>query len=244
MARTLVAQVRGNAAVFNGSNGNGIQRSIVADGNTGDYTASAWIYISVVPSGKVTLIKNGQTGNGNGGWNFVLNASSQLEVNDPGGVWGGSGTTVLSTLTWYHVAFIRTGTNTQMYLNGVAEGAVITGTFNSPQVDTTVGCTHNTTSNTYTNVFNGYIDDARIYTRALSTAELLQIYGNNPQNNPSTSNLVLWYKFDETTGATTVVDSSVAGNTGTIQGTVTFITGTVWITNIPARTVAGTRTLA
>src|SRR5258708_35989115 len=163
MARTLVAQVRGNAAVFNGSNGNGIRRSIVADGNTGDYTASAWIYISVVPSGKVTLIKNVQTGNGNGGWNFVLNASSQLEVNDPGGVWGGSGTTVLSTLTWYHVAFIRTGTNTQMYLNCVPKVPVITAPFNPPQLDTTFRCTHTTTTNTYTNEFNGYIDNTQIY---------------------------------------------------------------------------------
>lgn len=248
MPRTLIQSLFGNAISLNGTNGNAVRRSLISN-SQGDYTACCWINLSGTPSSTTTLIKNGETGNGNGGWKFSVTTASKLNLSDPGGGWGGTASTALSNSTWYHVAFIKASNVTQMYINAVADGSTIAGTFNAPQTDTTVGATHNTTSSTYTNVFNGLIDDARIYTRAISTTELTQLYNfylnpNNPFGDIPTTNLLMLYKMDESTGASTVADSSPAGNTGTVIGSPTFATGNVYISNIPSRTSAGTRTAA
>lgn len=244
----------GNAASFPGTNNNGIKRALVSN-STGDYSAFCWINFPSAPSGNVTIIKNGRTGTGNNGWNFSLTSARKLNLSDPGGVWGGTSSSVLATNTWIHVGFIRSGTSTQFYVNGIADGSAISGSFNSPENDTTVGATYNDSSVTYTNVFNGLIDDVKIWTRALDPINELPLLVNpNPFQSVSSANLQLWWKMDETTGASTVADSSGNGRTGTIAGTVTFTTGIVVtfgtpdrikLTDIGAtRTIAGTRSIA
>lgn len=245
VGRYLVAQILGNALSFNGST-SGCKRTLISN-STGDFTACAWIYLSATPSGTKTILKNGRTGLGNGGWNFSITSASKLNLSDPGGVWGGTATTALSNTTWYHVAFIRSGSSTQMYINAVADGSAVSGTFNSPESFTTVGCIWNDSSNTFTNIFNGYIDDARIYTRALTLAELTLIYQRDVINYPSTSNLLGWWKFDESSGDS--ADSSGNSNTMTVTNA-TYVAGNAYTANVPARTTtssrstSGVRTLA
>jgi len=61
--------------------------------------------------------------------------------------------------------------------------------------------------------YHGLIDEVRIYNRALTQEEIIQLYNGGH----IWKGLVLWLKFDEGTG-TTAYDSSGYGNHGTIYG--------------------------
>ncbi len=86
-----------------------------------------------------------------------------------------SGASVLSTNTWYQVAAVADGVNAKIYINGVQDG---TASFSSSfakgtnaddvQIGTNVSGSNQS--------FAGSIDDVRIYNKALSAAEVLQLY--------------------------------------------------------------------
>jgi hypothetical protein len=63
-----------------------------------------------------------------------------------------------------------------------------------------------------TSWFHGCIDEARIYSRCLTSTEIANLYSGVE---PATTNLQLHYKFDEGSG-TSATDSSGSSNTGTI----------------------------
>ena len=64
--------------------------------------------------------------------------------------------------------------------------------------------------------FNGFLDDVRVYNRALAATEIAKLYaGSNPTNCDQTC--VGYWKFDESGSATTAADSSGHGNTGTLM---------------------------
>lgn len=160
---------------------------------------------------------------------------------------GSSGIT-LSAGTWYHLVVARGGTGTgwQMYVNGVAQGTPITNDQNTATTFLTIGA-ERSGAGAASNFANGLIDDLRIYERQLSAAEILAWYTHstapNSTNDISSANLVAWWKLDET-GGTTAVDSSGNSRTATLVNTPTYITGQVQISNVPARSSAGARTLA
>jgi hypothetical protein len=62
---------------------------------------------------------------------------------------------------------------------------------------------------------DGLIDDPRIYSRALSPAEIASLYAGS---NPSPTNLVLHQKFDENSDYTGDVDSPIDGNKNNAWG--------------------------
>ena len=64
-------------------------------------------------------------------------------------------TTTASVSTWYHVAYVRSGTSFNLYVNGILESTVTNSdSFNFS--GWTIGRGY------YDNQFNGYIDDFRI----------------------------------------------------------------------------------
>lgn len=126
---------------------------------------------------------------------------------------------VLAKNTWYHVTIVydgttlNTGTNgVDIYINGILQ----------PKVSTNYGGAGNVTNFTLggkadataTNSFAGILDNFRTWNRALTAAEVSNMYFNNivPR-----SGLVAEYLFNETTG-TTALDTSGNGNSGTITG--------------------------
>ena len=122
-----------------------------------------------------------------------------------------SGTTVLHTGTWYHVAVVIQGPSSiQLYINGVDDGGTYSGTGGSMAYTTTsskIG-----TSNT-SNFFNGVIDDVRVYNKALdSNAINLLVAG------------VGCWSFDEGAGAT-AADSSGDGINGTLVNSPVWTAG-------------------
>jgi hypothetical protein len=114
----------------------------------------------------------------------------------------------LTSDVWQHVVVTKDDTVLTAYVNGVSTGSCTGG-------DSTIGT--NTVSlqiggwTVYSSrYFNGQIDEVRIYNRALSGAEVVDLYNFAPGP-------VAQYKLEEGSG-TSANDSSGNGRTGTING--------------------------
>lgn len=79
---------------------------------------------------------------------------------------------VITLYTWQHVSVTFSGTACTFYLNGASVGTV-TG-ITAPTSGTNAAIIGNNTGNT--NYFDGKIDNLRIYSRALKSSEISQIY--------------------------------------------------------------------
>jgi hypothetical protein len=121
--------------------------------NTTDWTVEAWIYKTASQQASIFTLANYISGVTEG-FNFETNASNQLTQNN-----GVSATVVAGTIslnTWTHVAAVRSGGTTQLYVGGVAVGA----TFTQSPLDTQyfkIGCNFVSTFK----FFPGYISNIR-----------------------------------------------------------------------------------
>ncbi len=122
---------------------------------------------------------------------------------------GGSG---LTDGNWHHIGFTFDGSTMVMYVDGrvVNTRNNITGTLTSSFSYRRIGQFGNNTGY----FANGYIDEVRVYNRALATDEVTKLYQYAPGP-------VGYWKMDEGSG-TTIADMSGNGNTGT------FVNSPVW----------------
>lgn len=194
-----------------------VQGALSFDGSTGyvdygnnftlatsgaDYSFSAWIYLYVNPTNGVSfsIVKKATGANA---WEFLFdivgfgnNTTPRTDfqmwsTNNPDAL----GATTLKLNTWYHVVAVRTTSDTSMrvYLNGVQDGSTTTNTTGDYSItaSTEVG----RGNITFTGFFNGRIDDVRIYNRALTKADIIQLYNQglygNKINNATIQNAVL-----------------------------------------------------
>jgi hypothetical protein len=125
---------------------------------------------------------------------------------------------------WYHWCLVKDRANSlaYFYINGVSAMspfAYTPGSLSTP-VDIFIG----QQSLAGAKAWNGYIDEPRIWNRALTATEVANMYFNNaiPRNG-----LVGEWLFNETTG-TTALDSSGNGNNG-------VITSATYTTDTPLR---------
>ncbi|MBI4091220.1 LamG domain-containing protein, partial [candidate division WWE3 bacterium] len=109
-------------------------------------------------------------------------------------------TTVLSLDTWYHVVVVYDGANVSIFLNGNAtpdttDTTTIT-TLNTVATEVYIGASK-FGSNPY-RYFTGRIDETGIWTKALTTTEIAQLYNSGSGNQydfgvpTQTSNLTEW----------------------------------------------------
>lgn len=180
---------------------------------TAGLTITAWIKGDSWGTGSNvnTILRKG-TDNPN---NYQLAiASSRIEFgldgNDDSGI---KGNTTLQTGTWYHVAATWDGSNARVYLNGVLDMGSPTARSGTIGTDTRPLYIGGRASADY---FDGMIDDVRIYNYALSDAEIRNVYG-----------LLGYWKFDETSPATTAADSSGNGFSAPRSGNTAWTTGRV-----------------
>jgi hypothetical protein len=169
----------------------------VDDSITSQWSASVWVYRKSASDG--TIVRNDE-GNGTRGFLidiFSNNARSYAYVN---GVNVATGVTTLSTGKWYHLVGVCDGTTVKIYLNGVQDGSANIGTAGNIGLSSTplyIGYGNFANSN-----FDGYIDDVRIYNRALSLGEIKTLYKlgqNKDAVSPTkslTSDLVGYWTFD------------------------------------------------
>lgn len=166
---------KGTCLTFSGSNYVNATSSASLNFGTGDFTAMAWVKTSVAGVQRIISKYDSVAGSG----------LTLYETYSPGPLAGGNiwlggydgivnGSTSIPDNTWHHATLVfRRGTSTRVYLDGVDNTAAPLSTPGS-----------NTLSNSYPLIiggltggnFNGLIDDARVYNRALSAAEIAAIY--------------------------------------------------------------------
>jgi hypothetical protein len=118
---------------------------------------------------------NTRCSHGDHGWVLATIPSGQVSFGGRTGpgIYYSSGDSVTDvTGKWHHVVGMRNGSNWRIYVDGVLENSATggTGTLATPW---TLQIGHESGSVYW---FPGTIDDVRIYNRALSAAEVKQLY--------------------------------------------------------------------
>ncbi len=176
-------------------------------------TVEAWIYprsfngasdanISdlIKDSAENVVFRIGDGGIENNRLQFVLDFGSgqvKLQAN-----------TLLSTNQWYHVAGVYDGSSMQLYINGVLDNSS-----NQTGTITSGNGTLLLSGNGNERLFDGNIEEARIWSDARTAAEIRE---NMTQTlTGSESGLFTYYRFDEADG-TTLYDRTSNGHNATL----------------------------
>ncbi len=210
------AAAAGNNALVNGAtltqdrfgwannafNFDGVQSYLQAPNNAAlnsDYTTVAfWVKVKNLPAqGEAFLLSNG-------GWQerwkislpthgklvWTTNNSSGISDMDAGG-----GNELVAGV-WTHLAFVHNGTKDLIYINGaqVAEKNV-SGTLNSTTKPLGIGYNPIDVGN----YFSGALDEVRIYSSALSAAQIAALYADQNMAPTVTPGLVADYSFTKNT---------------------------------------------
>jgi hypothetical protein len=205
-----------------------------------DFTYSAWIYPYTTGDEMILMFGDGTGANEL----FFALASGQLWTYT-NGVQRAISSNLIPANQWSHIVITRSGSNVTQYINANIDGqgtdgvALVTTCPVLIGVDADTGC-----SAGLGNYFNGHIDDVRVYNRALSEEEILELYdawdGHIRYNinyrapeyfsgssweamgkpKPTNKGLIGHWKLDETSG--TFADSSGNGNDGTQSGGVEY----------------------
>lgn len=163
----------GQALDFDGVNDRVIVSSSATLAPTNALTLSAWIRPDSVTATQFIINKAIST-SANGDYFLVLRNTGVLGIVVNSGVEGArTGNTALTTNTWYHVVGTWDGSNLRMYLNGVADSIAqpLSGTMANNGDNLGIGA-----SATGVRPFNGLIDDVRVYNRALSATDVMNLY--------------------------------------------------------------------
>jgi hypothetical protein len=181
---------------------------------TQNLTITGWVYWRGT-SANTILFYNGNTGSS--GWGVLVNNGSCAAGNKITVLNGGvscdrvSSTTILPTNSWTHIVLTRDSTTWRLYVDGVQKHTG-TGNPNTPTAASNIGASHSGSS-----VFNGLIDEVRIYNRALSAAEVARLYRLTKPKilTPNNNGLVGYWSFNDGAGGY-AGDMSGNGNTGTL----------------------------
>lgn len=178
---TYPQSVFGKGGDFNGSS----TALTITDANqtnldiTGSFSISAWINLDEVPSVTGTGMAIAGKLDTADGYRLLVNTSDQIRVvirSDPDVTTADSTGTVVKD-TWYHVVGVYdTAANTIVtYINGVGN------TTGSATVDPAdhaeefcIGVTHS--GGSYSQWLDGTVDDVAVFDRALTAAEVLNLY--------------------------------------------------------------------
>ncbi len=199
-----------------------------------DYVASAWIKTSASYSSTIGWIYSNYGSNTNNQVAIYINTDNKLgcqyrdgSVNTASVTGAGN---ILNDSKWHFVSCVRSGTSVIAYIDGSQVGTGSNsslGTINTTGASKSIGAI----STNHTQLFNGFIDEPKIYPYARTAAQIKTDYlsgkanasahsgtsaalGAKPQQFMS-EGLVGYWKMDETSG-TSVVDSSGNSNTGTL----------------------------
>lgn len=209
---------RGGALSFDGSSSKVIipnSSSLNISGSA--ITVSVWFKTSSL-SGKKILLNKGSYGYH---WNYGIgfNDSNLMFRHNNGDII--STAVSVSLNTWHNFTAVYSGGNDYYYFDGVlvdtkSDGGWAEQTGNK---QLTIGAAYTFGTDGYSKLFNGQLDDVRIYNRALTATEISKLYSSGQVIRKQVSNqgLVGYWSFNEGFG-TKADDSSGNGNTGTITG--------------------------
>jgi hypothetical protein len=211
---TEVPRIGAKSAVFNsaGSGYVNVPNESLYD-ITGNFTVACWIRVTSFTHDWQAIIAKGDSA-----WRLSRDGSNNT-VHFAWGTGGGlkytNSSTSVNDGNWYHVAGVYDGSMVRIYINGVqqnsapASGAVSTNNHAVRIGDNTEVAARK---------WNGAIFDARVYTRALSVADIAALY--------QLSTLTAHWKLNESSG-TSAADASGYSHTGTVTGTAAWATGMI-----------------
>jgi hypothetical protein len=169
----------GQALNLDGINDTVTIDSIASSINKNEGTFSAWVYARSYTGGSPFqadgIIEVGSSASSNDGISLSPSSAANVSMNYRTG-----GVTTRATITnapirkWYHVAGTWNSSTLSIYLNGALYNSVANGTLTSATLNQArIGSDSLGTANQ--DYFDGYIDDVRIYSRALSASEVAQL---------------------------------------------------------------------
>jgi hypothetical protein len=150
------------------------------------WTLEAWVNTrQAVLSGQDRQMIFSKWGSNSGSsinYSLEINVSGKLVAkvtpSSGGSVVVATGNTTLNASQWYHVSATFDNTQLKVYVNGAVDGSAPTGfAANGNSSPLKIG-SYDFTWTTYKHNFNGYIDDPKIYNRALSSQEILDLANN------------------------------------------------------------------
>ena len=198
----------GQALAFNGANTNmNTTGPFTNFMSTATGTMSVWFYAN---SGNVTGCSNGQmsalitdsdnTGLGGDAYMGYDGTNVCAGAND------GSFRTVSSAVplnAWTHVVWMHKNGVLSLWKNGTFVGATALANITDLSTSVYLGRSYQSPSHSF---FNGYLDDVRIYSTALSTSSIQQLYYNGqskqgitlnrPKSSLQNNALTAWWTFD------------------------------------------------
>ena len=124
--------------------------------------------------------------------------------------------TSLSTGIWQHIAMTFDGTTAKIYINGVEDVSTTKSdwAFNGGSINSNQAWLGRDTGGNY---LDSNLDEFAIFSKGLSASEVTKIYNDGkPTDLSNESNLVAYYRFEETSG-TTATDLSSNSNNGTLS---------------------------
>jgi len=156
---------------FSGGNNEQVDMGNTILSGTTDFTLSGWINSSITSSGTYVIF-NSYLGSATAGIQLYVNGSGNIIY------WTSTGSITTSTATsgsnnsWDHVVVTKEGTSVKIYLNGAVD---VSGTIN-----------HSITGGNFSiggrsdglYCFKGKIDEASVWTRALSASEVSELYNS------------------------------------------------------------------
>ncbi|MHB1484835.1 MAG: LamG domain-containing protein [Saccharofermentanales bacterium] len=178
---TFTAGKKNDAANLNGTNGYiSIPDSVSLD-SMSKLTLSVWVKMTQLPSaGNYYIVMGKEDGTGSGAYRIALysNGTGHIALATTNNSWYSAGTTAawttqMQTGTWYHIVATYDGSYVRIYVNGSLQGTgtqSISGTVVRYAQPVRLGYQP---SFSY---FNGMIDDAKIYTLALNSSGVQNLY--------------------------------------------------------------------
>ncbi|GIW68366.1 MAG: hypothetical protein KatS3mg099_314 [Candidatus Parcubacteria bacterium] len=200
-ASTTAPGVLGQAVEFDGYNDDMSMGSPASLDNLSNFTYAAWIRVDSYASNFMPIMGKGVSRG--------ANATKRFLVNSSGGCTGGDGSTdgcieftinttgsdrwamtpagTIKLGLWYHVAAVYTsGSAPKIYVNGTEASYLNQSVGSGSDEDESsgtflIGSWDHDGSRPTGDRFNGLIDDARVYNRALSAAEIQELYRHGQQ---------------------------------------------------------------
>jgi hypothetical protein len=183
----------------------------------------AWVRSSSVASDQ-TIVVNSYNNDINNAFNFYIANSEINFTHASGGVYTGAAkTSGLTKNSWAHFCATWSGGTTKLYKDGI-EMTALTGDPSYMNDENLIG----SRVGIFDRVWNGTLDDVRIYSRALTGAEVKKIYNEGlgatvgkPQPYLIPSGLIGYWSFNGPDFTDKVYDRSGQNNHGYVVGAAT-----------------------
>jgi len=153
--------------------------------NDDQFSVFCWVNFDSFAGGNMQIVGNQLAGSTFRGWKLRHLLSGQLEVSIRNTTSGSNEISVLSssslsTTTWYHVGFTydgsRTAAGTKLYINGVDASSTNIDNLPDAPIQSGVGLTVGARNGGASAFVDGSIDNVKIYSTALTAAQVLAEY--------------------------------------------------------------------